>query len=71
MSLVRPFRGVRPIDNLADRIIALPYDVMSRAEAREMVAQEPRSFLRVTRSDALLDDDVRSMAVAYSKARSS
>ena len=71
MSLVRPFRGVRPIDNLADRIIALPYDVMSRAEAREMVAQEPRSFLRVTRSDALLDDDVpQHGAVAYSRARS-
>lgn len=71
MSLVRPFCGVRPIDNLADRIIALPYDVMSRAEAREMVSQEPHSFLRVTRSDALLDDDVpQHGAVAYSKARS-
>jgi len=58
MAVVRPFRGVRPADALADRIIALPYDVMSRAEAREILAAEPDSFLRVTRSDALLPDAV-------------
>ncbi|MBO85038.1 MAG: hypothetical protein CL927_06740 [Deltaproteobacteria bacterium] len=71
MAIVRPFRGVRPVDALANRIIALPYDVMNRAEARAMVAAEPRSFLRVTRSDALLDDVVSQHGeVAYQRARS-
>ena len=70
MAVVRPFCGVRPVDALAERIIALPYDVMSRGEARAMVAEEPRSFLRVTRSDALLDDAVPQHGeVAYRRAR--
>ncbi len=70
MSLVRPFCGVRPDDDLADRIIALPYDVMNRREAREMVRQNPSSFLRVTRSDALLEDAIPQHGeVAYNRAR--
>ena len=58
MADIRPFHGIRPADALAGDIIALPYDVMSRAEAREMVAANPRSFLRITRSDAELPDSV-------------
>ncbi|MEC7946255.1 MAG: DUF1015 family protein [Myxococcota bacterium] len=58
MARVRPFRGIRPADALAGEIIALPYDVMNRAEAREMVASNPRSFLRITRSDAELPDRI-------------
>jgi uncharacterized protein (DUF1015 family) len=71
MSVVRPFCGVRPDDSIADRIIALPYDVMNRSEAREMVRQSPTSFLRVTRSDALLEDSIPQHGdVAYNRARS-
>ena len=70
MAVVRPFRGVRPADALADRIIALPYDVMNRAEARQMLAEAPDSFLRVTRSDALLPDSVDQHGPeAYARAR--
>jgi uncharacterized protein (DUF1015 family) len=70
MSVVRPFRGVRPDNARAHQIIALPYDVMSRAEARQMVADTPTSFLRVTRSDALLDDSISEHGeVAYSRAK--
>jgi uncharacterized protein (DUF1015 family) len=58
MADIRPFHGIRPDDALAGDIIALPYDVMSRAEARRMVADNPRSFLRITRSDAELPDSV-------------
>lgn len=58
MAHIRPFRGIRPADALAGDIIALPYDVMNRAEAREMVSSNPRSFLRITRSDAELPDSV-------------
>ena len=71
MAVVRPFRGVRPEDARADQIIALPYDVMDRAEARAMLADAPESFLRVTRSDALLPDSVPQHGeAAYARARS-
>lgn len=70
MSVVRPFCGVRPEDSRADQIIALPYDVMDRDEARAMLADAPESFLRVTRSDALLPDSVpQHGAEAYARAR--
>ncbi len=58
MADVRPFRGIRPADALAGEIIALPYDVMNRAEARAMVAHAPKSFLHVTRADADLPDEI-------------
>ena len=54
MPRIRAFRGLRARDELAQHVIALPYDVMNTAEARAMVAEEPRSFLRVTRPDAVM-----------------
>lgn len=58
MAHVRPFRGVRPRSDLAGAVIAPPYDVLDRAEARAILADNPRSFLAVTRADATLPDDV-------------
>ena len=34
MAQIRPFHGVRPLDELAAQIIAPPYDVLSEEEAR-------------------------------------
>lgn len=51
MSEVRPFPGVRARDDLAGRIIAPPYDVVSEAEARALVADNAYSFLHVTRPE--------------------
>ena len=36
MSILRPFRGVLPAEDLAPSIAALPYDVYSSAEARQI-----------------------------------
>ena len=58
MSDVRPFRGLRPRDELAGRIIAPPYDTVSEAEARALTADNPTSFLRVTRSEVDLPPGV-------------
>ena len=44
MSIVRPFKAVRPDPKLADKVAALPYDVMNSEEAREMVKGNPYSF---------------------------
>ena len=51
MATVKPFRALRPVAAVAAAFASLPYDVMDTAEAREMVAQQPRSFLRVTRAE--------------------
>ena len=70
MATVVPFRGIRPRSSLAAEVIAPPYDVLSEAEARDIVSRKPRSFLRVTRSevDLPVGSDSHS-AAAYEKAR--
>ena len=55
MSIVRPFKAVRPTPELASQVAALPYDVMNSQEAREMVAGNPHSFLHVDKAEIDLD----------------
>jgi uncharacterized protein (DUF1015 family) len=55
---VNPFRAVRPRPDLAAQVAAVPYDVVSRAEAAELARGNPHSFLHVGRSDIDLPDDV-------------
>ena len=57
MAKVRPFRAVRPTPELADKVAALPYDVMSSAEARQMAAGNPYSFLHVDKAEIDLPED--------------
>lgn len=47
MAEIRPFQAIRPKEGYEDRIAALPYDVVSLAEARSIVEREPLSFLAV------------------------
>ena len=70
MSVVRAFKGIRPVKELASKIAALPYDVMNSEEAREMVKGNPYSFLHVDRAEIDLDPsiDVHDKRV-YEKAR--
>lgn len=51
MALIKPFRAVRPRQDLAHLIAALPYDVMDSAEAQEMVKGNEYSFLRIDRAE--------------------
>ena len=51
MATVRPFKAVRPAEDMADKVAALPYDVMNTAEAREMVKGKPYSFLHVDKAE--------------------
>jgi uncharacterized protein (DUF1015 family) len=69
MADVRPFRALRPRDELAGAVIAPPYDVLTEAEARALAA-DPRNFVRVTRSEVDLPQgaDPHS-AEAYAQAR--
>lgn len=58
MAVFRPFRAVRPAKEYAGEVAALPYDVMSSAEAREMVKGHPWSFLHVDRGEVDLDPSI-------------
>src|SRR3954462_12317003 len=57
MSLVRPFRAVRPSRDSAAAVSSVPYDVVNTDEARELAAGNPLSFLHVTRSEIDLPPD--------------
>jgi uncharacterized protein (DUF1015 family) len=51
MANVRPFRALRPRPADAARVASVPYDVVSTDEARVLAAENPLSFLRVTRAE--------------------
>ena len=55
---VRPFRALRPAPGLESRVVSPPYDVVDTAEARDYAAGDPVSFLRVSRPEIDLGDDV-------------
>lgn len=58
MAVIRPFRAVRPVPELAAKVAALPYDVMNSEEAREMVKDNPYSFLHVDKAEIDLSPDI-------------
>ncbi|HSP91997.1 MAG TPA: DUF1015 family protein [Vicinamibacterales bacterium] len=57
MAKIRPFRALRPDPSLAARIAAVPYDVVNTDEARALAADNPLSFLHVSRSEIDLPPD--------------
>jgi len=58
MAKIKAFPGIRPKEGLEKRIAALPYDVYSRAEAKEQIKKEPLSFLGIDRAETGLDDSI-------------
>jgi len=70
MSVIRPFKAIRPTKEFASSVAALPYDVMSSEEAREMVKGNEYSFLHVDRGeiDLPVGTDIYSKEV-YFKAK--
>ena len=57
MANIIPFRAVRPRADLAEKIAALPYDVYSREEAREVVKGDDYTFLRIDRPETQFPED--------------
>ncbi|MBP3338152.1 MAG: DUF1015 domain-containing protein [Lachnospiraceae bacterium] len=58
MAIIKPFSCVRPKEDLAGRVAALPYDVYNRKEACEVVSKEELSFLKIDRAETQFDDSV-------------
>jgi len=69
MTVVKPFRGLRPPAGLASEIACLPYDVMNSEEAAVMAKGKEKSLLHITKSEIDLPEgtDVHSEDV-YRKA---
>ena len=70
MAIVKPFKAFRPVERLVSEIAALPYDVMSSEEAREMVKDNKYSFLHVDRGEINLPQNVNMYeTIVYKTAR--
>ena len=70
MAKINPFRAIRPRDDLAERIAALPYDVYNRKEAREAVSGDEYTFLRIDRPETQFPENYDMYAPeVYEKAR--
>ncbi|HXG68546.1 MAG TPA: DUF1015 family protein [Blastocatellia bacterium] len=69
MATIRAFQALRPAREKAADVSAVPYDVVNTAEARELAAGNPLSFLHVSRPEIDLPDgtDIYADAV-YQKA---
>ena len=70
MAVFQAFCALRPATDKAERVAALPYDVVSREEARIIGEKNPDSFLHVDRAEMDLpaDTDLYDSSV-YEKAR--
>src|SRR4051812_47181354 len=70
MSLLRPFRALRPTPERVSQVAAVPYDVVNREEAAELALGNPLTFLHVSRPEIDLppETDPHSAPV-YEKAR--
>ena len=69
MATLFPFRALRPRTSTAAAIAAVPYDVVSAEEARLLAADNPLSFLRVSRAELELPSTIDPYADAvYARA---
>ncbi len=69
MAVIRPFSALRPPAERASEVASVPYDVVNTEEARALAANQPLSFLHVSRPEIDLPEgtDIHSDAV-YRKA---
>ncbi|MBI2711649.1 MAG: DUF1015 domain-containing protein [Bdellovibrio sp.] len=58
MSILRPFRALRPHPAQVSKVAAVPYDVVSRDEARTLAEGNPLSFLHVSRPEIDFKDSI-------------
>ncbi len=56
MAVIRSFRALRPPSDRVDQVASVPYDVVNTEEARALAANNPLSFLHVTRPEIDLPD---------------
>lgn len=70
MSIIKPFKALRPQVQLSKQVASRPYDVLNSKEAKVEAQGNPNSFLHITKSEIDLPEtiDTHSAAV-YEKAK--
>lgn len=58
MAVIRPFKALRPTKENTHLVASVPYDVVNRKEAKEIVGDNELSFLHITRAEIDLPDSV-------------
>ena len=58
MAIVKPFKGLRPPQNIVEKVACLPYDVMNSQEAAQMALGKPESLLHITRAEIDFDTEI-------------
>jgi uncharacterized protein (DUF1015 family) len=56
MAILKPFKGIRPVQEKAKAVASRPYDVLNREEAKEEAKGNPDSFLHVVKPEIDLPD---------------
>ncbi|MDQ1350807.1 MAG: hypothetical protein QG657_1109 [Acidobacteriota bacterium] len=70
MARIEPFKGLRPTKDIVSKLASPPYDVLNSAEAKKLTADNPYSFLRVSKAEVDLPDGVDLYSdEVYNKAR--
>ncbi|MFW5799837.1 MAG: DUF1015 domain-containing protein [Spirochaetota bacterium] len=58
MITIKPFRGLRPKKELAEKVASPPYDVINSEEARKLAEGDKYTFLHVVKPEIDLDKDI-------------
>ncbi len=70
MSILKPFKGVRPKHELAEKVASRPYDVLNSKEAKVEAEGNPYSFYHVIKPEIDLPEDIDIHSeVVYKKAK--
>ena len=51
MALVKPFRGIRPPQDLVEKVASRPYDVLSSEEARKEAGDNEMSLYHIIKPE--------------------
>jgi len=71
MSILKPFKGIRPKPELAEKVASRPYDVLNSQEAKKEAEGNPYSFYHVIKPEIDLPEDVDIHSTqVYEKAKS-
>ena len=70
MTIIKPFKALRPQPQLAKHVASKPYDVLTSTEAKVEAQGNPNSFLHITKSEIDLPEttDIHSQEV-YQRAK--
>lgn len=51
MAIIKPFRGIRPPQDLVEQVVSRPYDVLNSAEARAEAGDNEKSLYHIIKPE--------------------